>query len=460
MSKIDNYFNSIKNKKILIQGLGLNGGGVGVAKFFLENGFKVKITDLKTEIELKDSILELKGFESNIEYILGTHREEDFKEADIVVKGPGVPPSNKFIQIALENNAYITSDIEIFLNITEAKVYAITGSKGKSSSVSIVYNIFKEETSNSFLGGNITISPLTFYKELNSESRVILELSSWQLRDLKGRNFRFLGAGITNLLLDHQNYYSNMIDYLNDKKIITDNQNALDFFIIPYNDPYLNINNIKTNAKVFYYDKINNKADIYYKNNIAFFNDNGNEIELFNIDMLKVPGEHNRLNALFAAGFCYLSGVSIENIKKGITNFKGVPFRLELIREINGIKFINDTTATMPDASYFAIKAFDSPIIWIAGGNDKNLDFSILKSVKDIPKKIFLLTGNGTEKMKKVIDRDDILESDSLEFLVKKSFEIAEKGDIILFSPGCTSFGLFQNEFDRGRKFNSIVNSL
>ncbi len=458
MNRLEEYLNSVKNKKILIQGLGLNGGGVGVAKFFLENGFKVKITDLKNEKDLKDSILELKEFENNIEYVLGEHREKDFEQSDIVVKGPGVPPTNKYIQLAKANNADIVSDIEIFLKITDAKVYAVTGSKGKSTSVSLIHNILKHEFKKSFLGGNITISPLTFYKETDKESVVILELSSWQLRDLKGKNYRFLGAGITNLLHDHQNYYSNMIDYLNDKKIITENQTDKDFLILPYGDDYLNRKNIKTNAKIFYYHSSNSNADFYYKENISYFN--RDNIELFNTNVLNIYGEHNKLNALFAAGFCYMAGVSLENIKKGIETFKGVPFRLELIREINGIKFINDTTATMPDATFFAIKSFNNPIIWIGGGNDKNLDFSILEEVRNIPKKILLLTGNGTEKLKKVINRNDIIESDSLEFLIKKALECAKTGDVVLFSPACTSFGLFQNEFDRGRKFNQIVNSL
>ncbi|HOJ64516.1 MAG TPA: UDP-N-acetylmuramoyl-L-alanine--D-glutamate ligase [Spirochaetota bacterium] len=460
MSKLDKYLNNLRGKNILIQGLGLNGGGLGVAKFFLENGFKIKITDLKNEDDLKDSILELKDFEDNIEYVLGKHDEDDFRKADIVVKGPGVPPTNKFIKIAIENKAEIISDIEIFLNITDAKVYAVTGSKGKSTSVSLIYNIFQKESKNSFLGGNITISPLNFYKETDKDSLVILELSSWQLRDLKGKNFRFLGAGITNLLCDHQNYYANMIDYLNDKKIITENQTNYDFLIIPYNDYYLNTKNIKTEARVFYYDRSDKKANFYYKDSKAFFSYNNKEIEIFEEILLKIYGEHNKLNALFSAGFCYLAGIKPENIKNGIADFKGAPFRLELIREINGVKFINDTTATMPDASYFAIKSFNSPVIWIAGGNDKNLDFSILEKVRNIPKKILLLPGNGTERMKKILNRDDIIENDSLEFLIKKAFEYAEKGDIILFSPGCTSFGLFQNEFDRGRKFNNIVNSL
>ena len=185
MDKIKKYFDEIRDKKILIQGLGLNGGGVGTALFFLENGIPVTITDLKTEKDLAKSIDELSKYNDLITYVLGEHRESDFVNADIVVKGPGVPPTNKFIQIAKQNNAQITSDIGIFSKIVPCPIFALTGSKGKSTTVSVIYSIFKAKSKNSFIGGNITISPLTFYKDLTEESLLILELSSWQLRDIK-----------------------------------------------------------------------------------------------------------------------------------------------------------------------------------------------------------------------------------------------------------------------------------
>jgi len=300
---------------------------------------------------------------------------------------------------------------------------------------------------------------LTFYEKLNEKSLVILELSSWQLRDLKKKNFRFKGTAITNLLKDHQNYYSSMNDYLSEKLIITDNQKGDDFFIIPFKDEYIKKELIKSKAKIFTYDIKNESSSFFYKDRSACFNNKG-IIKLFNEDDLNVIGEHMKINMLLAASFSCLAGINIDNIINGIKQFKGAPYRMELVRTWKGIKFINDTTATIPEAVLYSIKSYDAPIIWIGGGNDKNLDFSIIKEVAGIPKKIYLLKGEGTEKMKKFIHRNDIIESNSLEEILKDAIKIAEEGDIILLSPGCTSFGLFQNEFHRGDVFNNFVKNL
>ncbi len=463
--KLSNYLNKIKNKKILIQGLGLNGGGLGSALFFLENGFNVTITDLKNSDDLNDSIEKLIPYKDNIRYVLGKHEEKDFKEADIIVKGPGVPPSNNYIKIGEDNGAYITSDIEIFFEIIECNVYGVTGSKGKSTTVSAIYNIFLKKSKNSFMGGNITISPLTFYNELNKNSLVILELSSWQLRDLKDKNFHLKGSAITNLLRDHQNYYSSMDDYLKDKIIIADNQNKNDFCLIPHNDKFIKSSSINSNVRLYTFSKDNKNSNFFYENNNAYFKNNNDFLQIFSLNDIIlsdkiIQGEHIKLNLLIAGAFAYLAGIKKEKIIKGIISFKGSPYRMELIRIWNGIKFINDTTATIPDAAYNAILSFKEPVIWIAGGNDKNLDFEIIKDISNIPKKIFLLEGDGTDKMKKFINRNDIVISDSLESILKKAIEIAEPGDVILLSPGCTSFGLFKNEFHRGEIFNNFVKAL
>ncbi|MBN2544973.1 MAG: UDP-N-acetylmuramoyl-L-alanine--D-glutamate ligase [Spirochaetes bacterium] len=456
---LKDYINNQKGKKVLIHGLGLNGGGSGSALFFLKNGFNVTITDLKKNNDLLKSIEMLKSFGNKIKFVLGEHREIDFKESNLIVKSPAIRPDNKFIKLAENNGAYITSDIEIFSNICPCPIYALTGSKGKSTTVTAIYEIFKKQSSNAYLGGNITISPLTFYEKLNEKSLVILELSSWQLRDLKNKKFRFKGAAIINLLKDHQNYYSSMKDYLSEKLIITDNQTDDDFIIIPFKDDYIKKVLIKSKAKIFTFDISNKSSDIFYKDKSAYLKNN-NIIKLFDENDLNVIGEHMKINMLLAASFCYLAGINIKNIKKGIKQFKGAPYRMELVRTWKGIKFINDTTATIPEAVFYSIKSYKTPIIWIGGGNDKNLDFSIIKKIADIPKKIYLLKGEGTEKMKKYITRDDITESISLEEILTDAVKSAEKGDIILLSPGCTSFGLFQNEFHRGEVFNKFVKSL
>ena len=459
-NKLQKYLDEISGKNILIQGLGLNGGGVGTARFFLENGIPITVTDLKTENELESSIEELNEYKDICSFTLGCHKEEDFIKADIVVKGPGVPPSNKFLKIALDNGAKITTDLEIFYNIVECDIYGVTGSKGKSTTVSCIYSIFQKKTKNSFLGGNITISPLSFYKDLDKNSMVILELSSWQLRDLENSRFRLKGSCITNLMRDHQNYYSNMEDYLKDKAIIANNQQEDDFILLPYKDKYLNLDNIHTKSHPYYFSSNDNNADFFCEDETCIGKTDGREEKLFDLNIIKTSGAHTRQNIIIAAAFSKLIGIENKYIIEGIADFKGAPFRMELVKICDGVKYINDTTATIPEAAVEAIKSFTEPIIWIAGGNDKNLDFSVVEEISMVPKKILLLSGDGTKKMREYLKRDDIIESSNLDELVHIAKQSAQNGDVILFSPGCTSFGLFQNEFHRGRCFNSLIEKI
>ena len=162
---------------------------------------------------------------------------------------------------------------------------------------------------------------------------------------------------------------------------------------------------------------------------------------------------------MLAAGFCYCVGIEPDIIRRGIQSFRGTPFRLEKIAEINGVAFINDTTATIPEAAVSAIKSLQN-VIWIGGGNDKNLDFSCISEIAALPKAIYLLPGDGTDKIMPYLTDRHPQVSDNLDSLVRSAFEHAVSGDVILFSPGATSFGLFANEFDRGRKFNECVRTL
>ncbi len=455
MDLLQAFFNRIQGKKILIQGLGLNGGGVGTALFFLKNGFAVTITDMKTVVELQSSVDELKEYIDNITFVLGKHQLSDFIEADIVIKGPGVSPKSEYIQAAIKNGAEILSDIGIFCEISPCPIYAVTGSKGKSTTVSAIYSIFKSQTDNSFLGGNITISPLTFYNRLDDDSLVILELSSWQLRDIENIHYAFKGAVFTNLMNDHQNYYQSMDAYFYDKKIIATNQTKKNFVIIPCNDAFIKREKIDCGQTIVELEK-----DLYFKDGDGYIEISGNAIKLFSHDVIKIKGEHNRLNILFAAGLSYLAGCNPEAIENGISLFSGVPFRMEKIREWKGVTFVNDTTATIPEAACFAVESYGENVIWIAGGNDKDLDFSCVKKIESIPKKIYLLPGNGTDKLKKALKRNDYLEYSSLQEIINHIATNITSGETVLLSPGCTSFGLFQNEFHRGRVFNELVNSL
>lgn len=460
-NKSDTFFERIKGKKILIQGLGLNKGGIGIAAFFIKHGIPIKITDLKSENELAPSIAELESLGGNVTYILGKHNIEDFIEADIVVKGPAVSPENEYIKAAVDNGAQILSDLSVFMeNCPTEKLFAVTGSKGKSTTASVLYSILSAYTTNCFLGGNISISPLSFLDELNEESLVVLELSSWQLRDLElaKAEVRFPYAIFTNLMHDHQNYYHSMEKYLADKLIAAKYQHEGDLLLIPAKDAYIKKDLFCCGQRKYCFGEKSDGADIYFDNGIGYCRN----VPLFKEEKIQVRGEHIRNNLLSAAALCHLAlGLDEKTVSKGIENFRGVPFRMEKIREWNNVTFINDTTATIPEAAVCAVQSIEAEsLVWIGGGTDKNLDFSCIKKIENIPRLIYLLKGTGTDKIKSVIARKDVIEVSSLEAVFADMTAKLKSGDVVLLSPGCASFGLFQNEFHRGRIFNECVGRL
>ena len=474
---------NIKNKKVTVMGLGLNGGGLATAQFFARYGAEVTVTDLKTSEELRPSIEKLSSFK-NIRFVLGEHRIEDFREADLVIKNPGVKlEGNVFLEAAKQ----IESDVSVFLSLSKAPILAVTGSKGKSSTVSALYYGLKKLGYNAFLGGNITVSPLSFFEETSCDTPVVLELSSWQLADLKNKKLlKPKIAIITPIMPDHLNWYGTMEKYVADKKIIYENMDEADYLICNFDDGWGKIFAEETRANVFWYSE--KKLAKEYRG--VFFNNkqeglcnlSDGERLLLSKDA-KVPGlklKQNVLNAGLALllyqkihkpenlkGNDILKDNNIkeqsEFIRKFMDEYSGIEHRLEFFYETNGIKFYNDTAATIPEASAAALEAFDKPPVLICGGTNKNLNFIPLAEKANLAKSLYLLAGTGTDLLipllkEKSIEYNGPFDSlDSLLFSLKKN---AEKGDVVILSPGAASFGLFKNEFDRGNKFKEKVKEI
>ncbi len=411
-----------QNKKVVIMGLGLHGGGVGVAKFFLSQGANVLVTDLKTKTQLKESLNKICARPSqarpSLVFVLGKHREEDFREADLIIKNADVPSSSPFLKIARENNIPIKSDIQLFFELCPAEIIGITGTKGKSTVATLIAELLKEKYQ-TILAGNIGVSPLEFLADLNKESKVVLELSSFILEDLQKSPHV---AVITNLFPDHLNRYKDFNHYVEAKKNIFKYQEKNDFLVL--NKDLKMIAN-EANSKVIFFDGENNSATIAVA-------------KIFNI-----PD---------------------KNIQKVIVNFKGVPHRQEFITDKKGVKYFNDTAATNPGAVKYALEKFkkDYPrIILIAGGENKKLNYRALS--EDIEKSatyLVLLPGSASELIKRDLKKFSVYEVKSMKMAVKKASELAEKGDVVLLSPGAASFNLFKNEFDRGNQFIKAVKGL
>lgn len=520
-----NTLEDIKDKHVTIMGLGLNGGGEACVRFFLQHGAYVTVTDMKTAQQLAPTVNSI-NFDhsldkSRLTYVLGEHRMEDFENADCVIKNPGVRyEGNKYLAVAKA----IETDISIFLHFTQAPIIAVTGSKGKSSTVSAIDFGLREAGFKSFLGGNITVSPLTFLSETDGTTPVVLELSSWQLRDLRGRKaLKPKIAIITKIVPDHQNWYGNMESYVEDKKLIYKDQSEGDFTILDADeDDYLkDSSEIKSGCKcwgdlfatetkgtVLRYSTEGlqeNQYGVYQspdaERKISGYAKLPHELKNFYAQThavgdekimgeLLVPGDHMKINVLNACLTLYLMKVAPKMILRALGSWKGISHRLERFHEWTApiqerqITFYNDSAATVPEAAAAASQAFNQRIVLISGGTDKNLDFIPLAEKLNgdpgtnfIPYEVYLLAGTGTDKLLPLIDQNKVTihgPFDSLEILLgilktnlmskdaEKIYGSAKNNPTlpVVFSPGATSFGMFNNEFDRGNKFKSFVKNM
>ncbi|MDR0320772.1 MAG: UDP-N-acetylmuramoyl-L-alanine--D-glutamate ligase [Treponema sp.] len=472
--------------KALVMGLGLHGGGLAVARFLLKRGAEVTVTDLRDEKVLAPSIEELDAAckemgRQPVRYVLGKHEIEDFKNAGIVIKNPGVKPDSPFLQVAKR----IETDLSLFLSESPARLFAVTGSKGKSTTASALHWILKSgrKEGKAFLGGNITVSPLTFLDDLSESDDVVLELSSFQLGDLKqgarsneqramgktsldgGALLKPSAAIITAIMADHMDRYTSMEEYVDDKRNIYRGQEPSDVTVAG-DDEWGKSFRSQTKARPLIWSHLplgeglsggwiengRGLARIYNMDGIS------GEIEELVPDCLLTPGEHQKLNMLCAALASYGLGVKADAIRGALSTFSGIEHRLELFHEANGIRFYNDSAATIPEAAAACITALaeKAPLILVTGGSDKNLDFSPLAKAASKAKTIILLADSGSEKIASMLKKANIPwcgPFDNLDKAVQCAISKAAKGDIIALSPGCASFGLFLNEFDRGRKW-------
>lgn len=408
-----------KNKKVTIFGLGVMGGGVGIAKFLSKSGARVTVTDIKTETDLAESVDSLK--KQKIDFILGKHRREDFTNVDFVIKGPGIPNNSQYLEIARKNKVPIETDIGIFFELCKAPIIGVTGSKGKSTTAVLIQKILKTKFKNVILGGNIGVSVLDILGKIKKDTIVVLELSSWQLEGLLPHKKSPHIAVITNIFPEHLNRYRDFKDYVDAKKIIFKFQKENDYLIL------------NENLKEFFPQ---------VKSKIVFFKGGNNEA---------------------AKAVSAIYNINSRKIEEVINNFESLEGRLEFVEEIDGIKFYNDTCATHPNATIYSMEKLKEKeplgnIILIAGGEDKNLNFEqFTRFMKKEIKTLILLPGSASNKIKSEVST---IKVENIEEAVREAKKEAQSGDIVLLSPAAASFNLFKNEFDRGRKFKEAIKTI
>jgi len=432
------YSEFFAGKRVTLMGLGLLGRGVGDAEFLAPLCRELVITDKKTSEELTQSKERLARY-SNITYVLGEHREEDFTNTDMVIKAAGVPLDSSYIAVAKKAGVPIYMSTALFAKFARergAKLVGITGTRGKSTTSALIFHALKRAQRQVHLGGNVRgLSTLAMIEEVRQGDIVVLELDSWQLQGFGDLSLSPDVAVFTNLMPDHLNYYGgDMEKYFWDKANIFTHQKAGDKLIVG--------------------------AQILQKVQQA----NPPVAPLVPPPLphdwkLQIVGDHNRENAALAALALRTLGLGDDEIKDGLETFEAVEGRLQFVREVNGVKIYNDNNATTPEATLAALSSFDlNKTVLISGGSDKNLPLEVLADKIRQCKKVFLLAGGGTDKLKVLVPGAPIYTS--MKEATGAAFAAAEAGDILLMSPGFASFGMFRNEYDRNDQFMDAVKQL
>jgi UDP-N-acetylmuramoylalanine--D-glutamate ligase len=433
------YKKYFKNKKITLMGLGVLGRGVNLAKFLSENGAELIITDLKSEKELSSSLDKLKKFKK-INYVLGRHRLSDFRNRDMIIKAAGVPLNSPYIKEAKKNGISVEMDASLFAKLSETKIVGVTGTRGKSTITHFIYQALEKYSKERvYLGGNIKgMATSVLLKKIKPNDIVVLELDSWQLQGFGDSKISPDISVFTNFLPDHLNYYKgSLASYFKDKANIFKYQNKDNYLVL--SRQALKEVKKRYKGKIKGQTIINNSFPKNWK--------------------IKLIGQHNRDNLALGIRVLEVLGLKKSFIKKAVEGYKGVPGRLEFIKKVDDISYYNDTNASSPEATIAALKAFDKEnIILIAGGSDKNLEFKqMIREIKKRVNSLILFKGKGTDKMIKYLKDYPFELVDNMKEAVKKARSFSQKGDIILLSPGTASFGVFENEYDRGDQFNKYV---
>jgi UDP-N-acetylmuramoylalanine--D-glutamate ligase len=446
-------------------GLGLNGGGLASTLYFAARGAQVTVTDLRTEEVLRPTLEALGG--APVRLVLGRHDEADFRDADIVVKNPAVRADNPYLALARR----VETDLSIFLAALENPVFAVTGSKGKSSTATALHRVLLVSDPRARLGGNITISPLTFLDQLEPGAPVVLELSSWQLADLKGRGvLRPKVAVVTNLLWDHMNAYPDQEAYAADKAVVFEAQDPSGWTLLAADDPWGPWFARRTPGRTAWLGAApleglpQAAARFSLEEGRGRWEGTGGTKEAALLpERLAVPGAAFRRNCLTAAALAVLGGVDPALVPGALAAFEGVEHRLERFAVRRGAEWYNDTTATIPEAAAASFTSFDAPVHWIAGGTDKNLAFSAFEALDRPPASLILLKGSATDRMIPVFRAKGWTwfgPFDTLDQAVDCAAGRVRPGEVVLLSPGAASFELFKNEFYRGNAFKELVRAL
>ena len=434
----------------------LGGGesGLGAAVLALKNDYNVFVSDNNLIKKERKEILD----KHKIIYEEGGHSIGKILSSNLIIKSPGIPNGIDLIKKIKEKDIELISEIEFASRFSQAKIIAVTGTNGKTTTSLLTYHILKEAGYDVVLAGNIGKS---FAYEISKRDYdyVVLEISSFQLDNIKG--FKPKISILLNISPDHLDRYNGELDaYIASKLRITSNQSSNDVLIYNHDDEsFKKINSQAKKIPISLKEEIKGDGGYYQKNKININLNN----RTMTIEKLALKGTHNIFNSMAAAMAARVFEISDDIIRQSLIDFENIEHRLEYVITVHGIDFINDSKATNVNSAWYAIESMNKPFVWILGGVDKGNDYTeLIKVAQEKNVKAIICLGNNNKKIKDSFKNvvDIIEDANDMNQAVNKSYNIAESGDVVLLSPACASFDLYENYEHRGSEFKKMVRSL
>ena len=451
--------NNLENKRVLVVGMGKS--GIAAAQALLKLEAKVSVYDKKRAAEIDPQLIQF--FKNkNTTCFFGVD-PNNINELDMVVMSPGVPLELDFIQKAKQAGAEIIGELEIAYRVGKGNYIAITGTNGKTTTTTLVGEILKNSGRKTYVVGNVGVAVISKALSASEDDWLVTETSSFQLETIKF--FQPVVSALLNITPDHMDRHKTIENYSKAKRKIFQNQDENQYFVVNYDDEESYKLADKCKAKVIPFSRksILEIGCFVLDGDIVIKNQEGTYIDICSIDELRIPGAHNIENALAAAAISYFAGVSPEVISKTIRAFEGVEHRLEFCGEVDGVRFVNDSKGTNPDASIKAIEAINGGIILIAGGYDKDSDFKDFIMSFNNKVKHMILLGKTAPKIKETAEKmgfKSITMAKDMDECVRVGFKMASSGDTVLLSPACASWDMYTCFEQRGEHFKNCVRDL
>lgn len=462
MSKLTLFFESMKQKKVAFIGVGVT--NTDIIRLFLTKGINVTLLDRKNEEQLGEIYSELK--EKGVEFRLGDSYLDLLSDFDVVFRSPGMYFNHPKLAEARRNGVSVTTEMEVFFELCPCKIYAVTGSDGKTTTTSVIAEFLKAEGMTVHKGGNIGRALLPVIEDIKETDVAVVELSSFQLLSMRQSPDV---AVITNIAPNHLDVHGTMDEYIEAKVNLIAHQNA-------FSKTVLNLDNVLTDnlsSKVrgtlvkFSRNAVPERGAFLREDGMLCYTEKGEITSVVHMDDIRIPGMHNVENYLTAISAVW-GEVSLATIADVAKNFGGVEHRIEFVRELDGVKWYNDSIATSPSRVLAGLNAFDQKLIVIMGGYDKKIPFEPMADTVCEKVKVMILMGVTAPKIESAVTMCEsykygapvILHADSMEDAVKKAQDIAEKGDVVTLSPACASFDLYPNFEVRGNHYKRLVKEL